>query len=403
MNKSKVLVLTSSFPKGGGDFGGHFVWELTQRLMESFDMFVLAPRRFNLESYSVSGGIKIYRFKQFPIQRIALADEEPITVRLARNKLYFFVIPFFLFMQFIALVKLVRKEKIETIHSHWILPQGLVAACYKKLIHKNVKILATIHGSDMNGFNHYLGRLLKRFVLRNVNELTVVSNALKDEAVKLGYKKNIFVCPMGVDTKLFAPDKKDESLRERLKIEGDFILFAGNIIENKGVRFLIEAMPGVVRAFPDVKLVVAGVGELKSEMINLAGALEISDHILFVGAIPHTEMPGYLATADLFVFPSLFEGFGLALAEAMSCETLALSSNLKAVNDIIIDNESGLYFEGISSTIISHKIIHTLQNREKYVSLTKKGREHIVSNFDWNIVRKRYADIFNDKFFHVAT
>ena len=296
-------------------------------------------------------------------------------------------------MQFMAIAMIVKKEKIKLIHAHWIIPQGIIAVIYKKFINKDVKILATIHGADIYSFRNSIGRFLKKFILNNIDELTVVSNAIREEVIKLGYKRNIYVYPMGIDTRLFSPDKKDGKLKERLGIKEEFILFVGGIIERKGISFLIKAMPKIVDEFPFIKLVVVGDGNLKSEMIRLVNALNISDNVIFTGVIPHDQLPSYFSTADLFILPSLSEGFGLVVIEALSCGTLAITSDLKPIHDIIIDNETGFFLEKLTPEDITKKIIWILRNKENLKHVSEKGREFVVKSYDWAIVIENYGKI----------
>jgi len=118
------------------------------------------------------------------------------------------VIPFYILFQFISLVRIVRKENVQIIHAHWIIPQGLVAVIYKMICNRKIKILATIHGSDFWSFNNPFGKILKKFIISRVDCLTVVSKALETEVRKMVPRDNIFVCPMGIDTNQFSPEIK---------------------------------------------------------------------------------------------------------------------------------------------------------------------------------------------------
>jgi glycosyltransferase involved in cell wall biosynthesis len=150
-------------------------------------------------------------------------------------------------------------------------------------------------------------------------------------------------------------------------------------------------MPGIIKKFPDVKLLVIGEGNLKNEMLGLANKLDVSGNIIFTGSIPHNDLPPYFATADVFILPSLSEGFGLVVIEAISCKTLAITSNLEPIHDIINENETGFYLEGINEVAISEKIISVLQDKEKLEIMKEKGRRHVIKNFEWNIVSNNYA------------
>lgn len=396
MDKHRILIITSSYPRWKGDYGGHFIRKLSIRLKKTFQVNILAPASQKTSRFENEEGLKIYRFSQFPIKGIELADGMAIIPKLKKNRLYLLVLPYFLLSQFIALVKIVKKERISTIHAHWIIPQAFTAVIYKKLFNKEIKLLVTIHGSDINHFKGYFERRLTKWVLNSICNLTVVSNALKNDVVGLGYKRYIYVYPMGVDTQLFRPDKRDNSIRNNLRINGAFILFVGSLIESKGIRTLVKAMPAIIQTYPDAKLLVVGEGLLKSELILLTRKLNISNSIIFKGAVINEELPNYYATADLFVLPSSSEGFALVVMEALSSGTLTVTSTLDAFRDTIIEYETGFYIYKINSEQISSKIIHILKNKMNYKRISEKGRKHVVDNFDWDIVEKNYRNLIRN-------
>lgn len=395
-SKPKILVLTSSYPKYNGDMDGNFVYELAVRLKKDFEIFVLAPAYKDSPNFEIENGIKIYRHKQSLIHNIELAYGNGIYENLKKNKFKYFALPFYFVYQVLMLVKILKKEKIQIVHAHWLLPNALILVLVRKLFRLDFKILATIHGSDFWGFDNRIGNSLKKYTLNNIDALTVVSNAIKEKVAEFGYKKEISVYPMGIDTTLFAPDKKDDALKASLQIIGPFLLFVGIIVEQKGIRHLIQAMPEVLNKFPDAKLVVIGEGNLKNEMIELSKQLKIKESVIFKGLIPHTELPPYFATADIFVLPSFSEGFGLVIIEAMSCKTIAVTSNLKVIHDIISENETGFYFEEIMADSISEKIILLLHRLNEYENVKEKARMHVIEKFDWQIVFNNYSNIITN-------
>jgi len=393
-NKTGILVLTSSYPTRKGDINGGFVHELSRRLADDFHVVVLAPWSRGLSRYETIDNVTVYRHRQF-FWQLELAYGIGLYENLKKNRLKYFILPFYFLFQLVSMTRVIKRERIRMIHAHWLIPNGFIAVLYKKLFKKEIKILATIHGSDFLGVNNIIGNRFKRFTLKNIDELSVVSNALKNEVKESGYKKSIHVFPMGVDTGEFSPTKKDISLKEKLNIFGEFLLFVGMVIEAKGVRLLIEALPEILTEFPGARLVVIGEGDVKTEMIRLTSQLKITDNVIFTGALPHEELPPYFATADLFILPSFSEGFGLVIIEAMSCKTLAVTSNLEVIHDIITENETGFFFEAINKVAISEKIIFVLKNKEKFENIREKGRQHIIEKFDWNIVSNNYSILLN--------
>ncbi len=400
--KNKILVTASTFPRWENDTEPEFVFELTRKLTRDFEVFVLCPFANGAKEFEVIENMKINRYKYLPFGLGTLAYDGGITPKLKKNRLYYLQVPFFLFFQLLALRRILKLNKIDLIHAHWAIPQGVVAVLYKKLCDRKIKILTTVHGGDIFGFRGRIGRILKRMVLRNTDELTVVSNAIAREAEKYFKEEKIHVYPMGVDTSYFAPDKKEEHLRERLGIEENFLLFVGRLAEKKGVRYLIRAMPEVVAKHPRSKLVIVGGGALKDDLVKMTTDLGIENKVLFAGSLSHRSVAKYFASADIVVVPSVVakggdtEGFGLVIAEAMSCGAPVITTDLPAIRDIVKDNETGFIVNQKSASEISAKIISLLDRKSALTEMKSLARQHIVRNFDWEVVAERYGLLLNE-------
>lgn len=394
-NKPKILVLTSSYPKWAGDINGNFIYELSNRLKNNYEIHILAPAFKGSSFYEENNGLKIHRHKQFPINGIELAYGTNILAKINKNKLFLFIVPFYLLMQFISLVKIIKKEKIYIIHAHWIIPQGIIAVVYKMLINKKIKILATAHGSDINSFNNFLGTMLKKLVLKNIDELSVVSVPLKDKAVSYGYYKEIFLFPMGVDTVLFSKKREIQFQESNDRNNFPILLFVGELVEKKGIRFLIEAMPNIIKSYPQTLLKIIGDGNLKTEMTILVQKLGISSNTKFVGIVPNNDLPKYYNSANLFILPSQSEGFGLVIAEAMSCECIPLASDLPAIRSIIDNSINGFLLSKINTENIVKSVLEIFSlSEEKRNEIKLAGRKKIIANFDWQIVSKNYDTLY---------
>lgn len=395
MTKPGILVITSSFPKREGDPNGGFVYELSSRLAQEFSIFILTPHSKGLCKKETMGGITIYRHKQF-FWSVNFAYGVGIYQNLQKYWFKIFLIPFFLFYQLISIKKIVKQEKIELLHAHWILPNGFTAIIYKTIFNPRIKVLATIHGSDFWGFRNFIGNSLKRFCLRNIDRITVVSQALKEEVIKLGYLKPVPVCSMGVDTKKFSPLKKDLDLRKELKIFGAFLLFVGILVEAKGIRLLINAMPHVLSRFPETKLVVIGDGTLKQEMIELANVQNIQESIIFLGELPHDELPRYYATADLFILPSESEGWPVVVMEALSSGTPCLVSDIPAFKEIDYQNPFIIKSKVNDKNELGSSICKTIISTEHLKNIRESARIFALNKMDWNEISFSYCKIINE-------
>lgn len=393
-SKKKILVMTSGYKRSQDDeqYNEHFVVELTKRLSGKFNMSVLAPSYPFSKTDETIDNIHIYRHKQYLSKKVGIAYKNGMILNIKENWRLIRVIPFYILFQFLALMKIVKKENVQVIHAHWIIPQGLIAVLYKVIFNRKVKILATIHGSDFWSFNNICGKYLKKFIISRVDCLTVVSKAIKTEVESMTSRKNVFVCPMGVDTNKFNPACRDLSLRRELGIEKEFLLFVGSCVEQKGVRYLVEAMTEICYEYPKCKLVMIGKGGLIEEMKDMVKKDNLENNVCFLGYVEHSKLPKYFATADIFILPSLSEGYSVVVMEALSSGTPTIVTALPVFTT---DKAKGL-FETVplkDSQKIAEKVKYMLRHKEKY------GKDNMhkfaVENYDWIKIAKTYENIIN--------
>ena len=394
MGKRKLLVFASTFPRWKDDTNPPFVYELSKRLTKDFDVSVLAPNYPGAKQDEVMDKMKVHRFNYFIKRYQTLAGSGGILPTLKKNKWFYFQIPFFIIAEFFALRKQIKNNKPDVIHAHWIIPQGFVSYLNYK-INKTPYVITT-HGGDIFGLQGKLLTYLKKITLKDSKKITVVSNAIKKEILtKIDSNLKIEVIPMGVDTKLFNPNKKDNSIKKRYNINGSFLLFVGRLTEKKGVKYLIDAMPNIIKEYPEAKLMIIGSGELEKELKQQVKNLNINRSVIFMGAIKNSDISRYYATADIFVGPSIkakdgdMEGLGLTFVEAGLSGCNLVGSNVGGILDVINKNDGFLTKEKDSKDI-SNKIIKLIKNPVKDKN---KIRDELIKRFDLEIIGKEYGSL----------
>jgi len=390
----KILVTTSTFPRWSQDSGSPFVQELCQELAErGWKVVVLAPFSKGAQQSEILDGIKIYRYRYLPASWEGLAYDGGILAKLRRNRLNYFKIPSFVIAQILAIRKIVRKENIGAIHAHWIIPQGLAAVLYKRLFHPEIRILCTAHGSDILGLTGALATSVKKFVLKNINILTVVSRHLESETKKILPDVSLAVLPMGVDLQQFSPQQACSEIREKWDVRSDLLLFVGRLAEEKGVRLLIDAMPQILAEFPKIKLLIIGAGELEGALRESIRSKQLENSISLVGFVAHAALPRYLSSADILVGPSLYEGLGLIFLEALACGCPVIASDLPSLSDIILDGKTGYKVQPGNRDELSQKIIQLLKNKSLLQAMKSESRSHILSTYDMIKTSQQYSDL----------
>ena len=398
IKKEKILILTSSFPRWKNDNhvgGGQFIVKLSKGFLDDLEVYVLAPHFHGAKMEEQLYGFNIRRFRQNPFKNANLSySGSGILPALKKNKFLYFLIPFFLVYQIFALKKIVKEKKIKLLHAHWIFPQGLVAVVYKKLFNRKIKILSTINGSDFWGFNNVLINSLKKFVLKNVHCVTVPNIDVKEGLEKMGIKVELHVLPMGLDTNSFKKGKKDLSLKKDLNINGPFLLFVGALVENKGVKYLFQSMVKIAQAYPKAVLVVVGKGYMEDELKLFTKEYGLENNIRFIEKyIPDEDLPKYFATSDIFILPTLSEGFPIAFMEAISSSTYTIVSDIPVFKSLLENYKISNLVRVKNSEDIYEKTTEILKNFSELEDIKIRARDYVVANHDWKIIQKNYLSL----------
>ena len=171
----------------------------------------------------------------------------------------------------------------------------------------------------------YLG-LMQKYQLKGAGKIIAVSNATKKDLIKLGINPSkIEVIYEGYDKKLFVNDTQGCRLR-------DYYLFVGTVQPRKNLERLIKAFSKLDSL---KQLVIAGrKGWLSDEIYRLPKKLGIEDRVKFLGYVPDEKLPALYSGAKAFLFPSLFEGFGLPIIEAQACGCPVLTSNVSSMPEV---------------------------------------------------------------------
>jgi len=385
-HKPALLVVASTFPRWEGDREPPFVFELCRRLVDAWDVHVLAPLAAGARREENMEGITVTRFPYFlkPWQR--LAYDGGILPNLKRRPWLAGTVPFFLAGELAAILGKLQSRRFAVVHAHWLIPQGLMTALALLLTGDRIPFLSTTHGGDMYGLQGWLFDALRRFVLHRSAGITAVSRAMGASAVALGARPEALkIIPMGVDLQsVFIPPAVPRG--------GNRLLFVGRLVEKKGLSYLIKAMHRIVQRHPDVQLTVVGSGPEENRLKHEAATLGLSGRIVFSGSVTNAELPPFYQEADICVFPSGDrEGFGLVLVEALGCSCPVVATDLPAVRDVVIPGRTGLLVPEKSPESLAECISGLLENPERRESLGREGRQFVLVRYDWAIIAAAYS------------
>ncbi|MEZ5615218.1 MAG: glycosyltransferase [Rhodocyclaceae bacterium] len=385
--RTRLLVLTSTFPRWEGDAEPGFVFDLCRRLAESHEVTVLAPHAAGAGRQETLGGVSVIRFRYGPERWEKIAYNGGIMANLRRNPLLYCMLPIFFLAQLIACLGLMRRMQPVAVHAHWIVPQGIVLAAARALSRTTSITVCTAHGSDVSALRSGFWRRLRKWVAARCDRIVAVSETLKSQLVREGsFAERIAVIPMGADLRgLFVPDGSPRSRAE--------ILFVGRLVPGKGVDVLLNALPAILARQPDAMLTVAGGGPEGENLAGMARRLGVDQRVSFIGPVPHASLADHYRRAALLVLPSREEGFGLVLAEALGCGCPVVASDLPAIRDLLNDGEGGRLFRTGDAEGLATAVVELLENDALRNALAEKGRQRILACCDWHAVANRYASL----------
>ena len=391
-----IAVTASNFPRWEGDVWSPFVYYLAEGLAaRGHEVHVLAPHAEGAAAKEQFGNIEVHRFRYAPTKLETLCYGAGILQNLRRRPLLWLLVPVFLAAQFFALVGLVRKYRIDLVHAHWFIPQGLVASIARIVVKR--PIIITAHAGDVYSAKDAFRKNLLRFAANRAVSCTAVSHNLAREfEFRTGITPKVI--PMGVDPTMFVPGS-DTTIDES---SGPNLLFVGRLAEKKGLCFLIRAIKEVRTNYPNMKLTIIGDGRIRAYLEALTGKLDLGAIIEFKGSVANETLPVYFHQADIFVIPSIVdslgdqEGLPVVLLEAAACGVPFIATNVGGITDFVTDNETGLLVEPKSVDQLADAIRRLSGDDLLRASISQAGRALVENRFSWDSVVARFDALVCD-------
>lgn len=281
---------------------------------------------------------------------------------------------------FVSLVRIIRQERPIIVHTHTS-KAGLLGRLAAFLCRVPV-IIHTPHGHVFWGYftswkTRFFIFLERVFALFTDRIITLTEQEKKDHLdVRIGRVDQFRTIHSGVELERFSGSKVDpQSVRRELGISSDALVVGtvGRLIPIKGSNFLIEAARDVIREKPEAVFVFLGEGDLQREMEERASRLGIRDQVLFLGWRP--DVASIMSMYDVFAFPSLNEGMGKALVEAMAMGKSVVASNVSGIRDLVVNGENGFLVPPAQPGLLAKKITYLLENPNIRLAFGKAGRK----------------------------
>lgn len=384
----KVLMLSPEYPPHVvGGLGKH-VYELAEHLVkEGVEIYVVTPGCPGSPDQEVINGVKIFRAPLYQISPLGFVDS---------------VLQSNLGLIETGVALLNKVGGFSLIHAH----DWLVGFAAKTLKHAfKLPLLATIHATE-HGRNHGIHNELQKYIhnaewLLTYEAWKVIccSEYMKGEVERVFAlpQDKITILPNGIDSQKYETRADLADFRSSYAADQEkVVLFVGRLVYEKGAHVLLEAFPGILRAAPQTKLIIVGKGGERSSLEERTRQLGISDRVYFTGYLDDQALLALYKCADVAVFPSLYEPFGIVALEAMASDTPVVLSDTGGLSEIVVDGLEGLKAYPGDSWSLGEKIIKILWDQDLADRLAAQAKEKVRNVFEWQKIAGNTKAVYLD-------
>ena len=362
----KILMLTWEYPPRIVGGIARVVHDLSKRLIKDGHEVTVVTYRDNADvpEYENDKGVNVYRVDNYMIHPNNFIDW---IMQLNFNMLS-------------KATEIINKEGgFDVIHAH----DWLVTYAAKSLKNAyDIPIVATIHATEA-GRNSGIHDETQRYIndtewllTYEATEVIVNSNYMKNEIQRLfglPFDK-INVIPNGINLSNFTGIERDYDFRRQYAMDNEkIILYVGRLVYEKGVQHLIAAMPKILSNYNDAKLIIAGRGGMMDELRAEASNLGLNDKIYFTGYLNSKQVQKMYKCADVAVFPSTYEPFGIVALEAM----------LAGVPTVVSDGVDGMKSYAGNANSIADSVTALLYDHQLATNVSKKAKQKVKDQFNW--------------------
>jgi len=355
--------------------GGLETWtqNIAERVSDKAEIFVVTGKVKNQPLEEVKNKVKISRVSLFSLKNLSYSSPIYILTTL----------PFIFFKSLV----LIKKKKIGLLHC-----QGFLSSFLGYLLSKICQIpyIVTVQRQENKRWHWF-----KLLAYKNAKFCIAASWFIRKEYFgKIGVK-NVEVIPNGIDLERFKNLNRQES-RKKLGFNGEYIIMTvGRLEKVKGIDCLLKAMTTGELPRINYRLLIIGDGSERKNLESLTEKLGLKDRVKFLGQVPNKRIPEHLAAADCFVFPSLSEGFGIAVLEARAAGLPIIATIRGGVVDIVQGGIHGLSINPDEPQSISGCISRIFSEKGLAQELIQKARVGL-EKYDWQNISLRVLKLYEN-------
>ena len=372
----KILMLTWEYPPRGVGGISKVVYDLSHKMVKEGNEVTVVTYKDgdNVKYYENDKGVEVYRVDNYMIRPNNFID-------------WIMQLNFNMITKANEIIN--KNGKFDVIHAH----DWLVAYSAKSIKESyNIPLISTIHATE-SGRNSGIHDETQRYIndsewmlTYESSEVIVNSNYMKNEVQRLfglPYDK-INVIPNGVNLQLFSNVNVDYDFRRQYAMDNEkIILYVGRLVYEKGIQNLIAAMPKILDRYHDSKLIICGRGGMIDELREQVKYLGIDNKVYFAGYCDSKKMQKMYKCADVAVFPSTYEPFGIVAIESMLSGTPTIVSDVGGLNEIVEHGVTGMKSYAGNANSIADSVLALLFDPKLCANISQNAIKKVKENYNW--------------------
>lgn len=386
--KSALIFSFVYYPRfiGGAELA---VKEITDRIDSKDIQFHLIALRLDrsLPREEKIGNVTVHRVG-FSGKNVPSADSLPFHLHL--NKYLYPVM---------ALFEAGRLYKIYKFDFTWAMMANYsgFAGLFFKIFHTDVPFILTLQEGDPIDYIKKRTRAVSglfKMIFTHADRIQAISKYLADFGANMGSKNPPIVVPNGVDVNHFSQKICQEDLlliKQDIGKNADdiFLVTASRLVVKNAVGDIISALSFLPA---NIKLLVLGQGYQEADLKSQVEKIGLGDRVVFKGFVGHVDLPKYLKACDIFVRPSLSEGFGNSFIEAMAAGLPVIATPVGGIVDFLKNKETGLFCEVNSPKDIARKVEIYLHDKNLHDEIIDNAMHMVIDHYDWKIITQEMRD-----------
>lgn len=386
MENIKVLLLTQFFSTTKG--GGEYVFSLmAKKLADSGNKVWVITNQIKGEIYPSHKNIKIIFVPPLLEYNGGLPPGFGDNLRYSLNTLR-------------KGISIIKKEKIDIIHSNNFAP-ALAGSMLSTLTGKSH--ITTVHDvfslcgknywklwgkqSNISRLNVTLAPYFEKMIVKlRCSAIHTVSEATKDDLLKIGAKKPIYVIPNTIEI----------NVNKVLEYNPHQFVYVGRLVFYKNLEVVIKAIDIARREYPKITLFIVGGGPHRKNLEELVNHLNLQKNVKFTGFVSNDEKLRLISTSQALTFPSLCEGFGLVILEAFSQDKPVLVSNIRPMSDIVTHEKNGYVLDPHDEHVWAEHLIKIIKNPSNVSRMGKNGSKLLAQSYNQESMYHKVISMYNE-------